>query len=534
MQILAGVAFAILLIAGVNYAILVAAQATKRGRDIAIRRVHGASPFKIAILQILESCLFVAAAGILALILVPVIQANAVQIGFTSPPSTQHTLIPILLILILVIGSLAALLPTSLLLKFRPATLLGSRNLPDIPKGRILRTALVALQFSIATGLLLCTVIMILQIRHAQTLDPGYTPTGLLVLEGIRTDSVKQSLPTLQALIEDTPRVIGVTATSLLPASENESNLPVRKPGGKQIQIGWAAVDPAFFDTMQIPIVAGRDLTRDYALDDVTISELEGGIDEAALARRGGNVIASMSAIKRLGFSDPAAASGQQIDIGLVDLTYGLVPMTIIGIVDDVRYRSLRDPIRPMIYFQSRESARYLLVRARPGEETIVLGKIRDIWTRLFPDQPFSGRLLGQEVAALHAEDTTKTKTLAFFTILAIALACSGIYGTVAFSVERRRKEVAIHKIVGANRTDMLHLITLQILKPILFANILTLPVAWWAMRHWLDGFENRIDLSPTLFLATALGTAALGLLIVTGHVLNIARTPPAHALRTE
>lgn len=426
MQVLAGVAFAIFLIAGINYSILVAAHATKRGRDIAIRRVHGASPFKIATLQILENCLFLAAAGVLALVLVPFIQKNAVQIGFASPPSTQHTLIPILLILIFVIGSLAALLPTSLLLKFRPATILGSRKLPDIPKGRILRTALVALQFSIATGLLLCTVIMILQIRHAQTLDPGYTPTGLLVLEGIRTDSVKQSLPTLQALIEDTPRVIGVTATSLLPASQNESNLPVRKPGEEQTQIGWAAIDPAYFDIMQIPIVAGRALSRDHALDDTTIGGSKGVTNEAALAMRGSNIIANTSALARLGFSDPSTAIGQRLDVGLIDLSYGLAPTTIVGIVGDVRYRSLRDPIRPMIYIQSRDDIRYLLVRALPGEEVAVLGKIRDIWTRLFPDQPFSGRLLGQEIAALHAEDTSKTKTLAFFTTLAIMLLVLG------------------------------------------------------------------------------------------------------------
>lgn len=533
-QVFAAVSFVILLVATTNYAILVAAHATKRGRDIAIRRIHGASPLGIAFGQIMENLLFVTLAGVVALMMLPALQIVTSRIGYASLPDTENTLILFLPLLVVAIGSLATLLPATLLLKFRPATILGSRRMPDSPVGRPLRTALVALQFAVATGLLLATIIMFLQTHHARSMDPGYTPDGLLVLDNVGQLRRQQARTTLHEMIENIQGVTGVAGSSILPAGSNESNMPVRRPGGEQTQIGWAAIDTGFFDVAEIPVIAGRGLTRDRALDDVTTGTLEGAVDSATLVARGGNVIVSTSALRLLGFQDPSSALGQSLDGGIVDLSLGFVPMTVVGIVGDVRYRSLRDPVRPMIYFQSRDSIRYLLVRTQPGEEQAVLGKIKDVWMTLFPQQPFSGRVLGYEVEALHAEDAAKASALAFFAILAVALACSGIYSVVAFSVERRRKEVAIRKIVGAERKDMLRLLALQILKPVVLANIIALPIAWWTMRHWLQGFESRIDLNPALFFAVALGTALLGLLVVTTHVLNIVRTPPVHALRTE
>jgi putative ABC transport system permease protein len=213
---------------------------------------------------------------------------------------------------------------------------------------------------------------------------------------------------------------------------------------------------------MGIDLVAGRGLDSRRPADDATLPfppQLEA---EKALAVRGVNVVVNELAARRLGFNNPADAAGKTYSMALVREEAGLVPITIVGVVKDTRFRSIRTPIEPIAYRLTGTGHSNLVVRYEGAEPNVVRQRIEQAWRRLAPDVPFEAEFSEDIVAELYGAELRRAQTFAGFALLAVIVACLGLFGLAAFTAERRTKEIGIRKVLGARSRDIVRLLAWQ------------------------------------------------------------------------
>jgi putative ABC transport system permease protein len=168
------------------------------------------------------------------------------------------------------------------------------------------------------------------------------------------------------------------------------------------------------------------------------------------------------------------------------------------------------------------------------GDPSAIRSKIEQIWTRTIPEVPFAGEFVEDIVAEQYAQDEARGQLFAVFALLAVVIGCLGLFGLATFTAERRTKEIGIRKVLGARTRDIVRLLVWQFSRPVLIANIIAWPLAWWLMRDWLNGFEDRIALTPWPFLAAGVLALVIAIVTIGGHALKVARTSPVRALRYE
>jgi putative ABC transport system permease protein len=212
---------------------------------------------------------------------------------------------------------------------------------------------------------------------------------------------------------------------------------------------------------------------------------------------------------------------------------YGLLPVTVIGVVSDARFRSIRDPLQPIIYTMRRNGFGDIMVRFS-GEPAQIRQAVEDVWKRTIPQVPFAGEFADDIVREQYSRDEARGKLFAAFAILAVVIGCLGLFGLAAFTAERRTKEIGIRKVLGARTRDIIKLLVWQFSRPVLIANLLAWPIAWWLMRDWLNGFDDRIALGPTPFVFAGVLALIIAIGTVAGHAFKVARANPIHALRYE
>lgn len=535
------VALLILGIASVNFVNLATARASQRAREVALRKVLGANRRQLITQFLGESILLTGIAMLLALAIAEL--TLPLLSGFVRADlqltyfGEGGVLLPVIGLLLLV-GLAGGLYPAFYLSRYQPAAVLKANQSSAEPVGSgRLRSVLVVAQFAISIGLIICTAIVYSQTEYARTNDPGYQREGLIQIPNLNR---AQIAPLTDTLIREIERIDGVkhaAGTSITPAATTTLNTSVQVPGRtRPITIGWYGVHPNFFDTMGIRLLAGRKLSRRFANDSTFIPfEPEGAAEPAmrALAQRGANVVVNALAAKQMGFATPAEALGKQIKVNQLPDEYGLLPVTIVGVAQDSRFRSLREPVEAMIY-QDAGAYRNLVVRYDSADPEGVRRKVEAVWKKLAPEVPFEGEFADDELAELYLTDAARAKTFAGFALLAIIIACLGLFGLAAFTAERRTKEIGIRKVFGARVRDIVRLLAWQFSKPVILANLIAWPAAWWVMRDWLNGFDSRIALGPGPFVMAGLLALAIAIGTIAGHAVKVARLNPIHALRYE
>jgi putative ABC transport system permease protein len=255
---------------------------------------------------------------------------------------------------------------------------------------------------------------------------------------------------------------------------------------------------------------------------------------ERAFAARGANVIVSESASRRLGFRTPQEALGKTMTAGITLREIGLVPVTIIGVVQDARFRSMHDPLQPIMFLMAKNNFTHIDIRYAGIAPNRLRDEVQGVWNRLLPQVPFQGDFADDILRDEYKADTARGQLFAGFAFLSVVVGCLGLFGLASFTAERRTKEIGIRKVLGARTRDIVRLLVWQFSRPVLVANMIAWPIAWWAMRDWLDKFDQRIGLGPTPFLLA--GGLALGIAIATisSHAFRVARANPILALRYE
>jgi putative ABC transport system permease protein len=269
-------------------------------------------------------------------------------------------------------------------------------------------------------------------------------------------------------------------------------------------------------------------------MDDSTTPFPEDEAAERAMVQRGYNVVLNQLAVRRLGLGTPQQAVGRTIKL-LANPDYGgIVNVTIIGVVQDSRFRSIRETIDPIIFRASRIGQGWMLVRYNANDPARVRRDVEAVWKRIAPEIPFQAKFSEDIVGELYEAEDARAQTFAGFAILAVVVACLGLFGLAAFTAERRTKEIGIRKVLGARSRDIVRLLAWQFSKPVIIANLIAWPVAWWVMRDWLNTFDTRIDLGPTPFLLAGALALAIAIGTISGNALKVARSNPINALRYE
>ena len=532
------VALLILAMAVVNFTNLATARASQRAREVALRKVLGATR-KQLIVQFIGEAVIIASLSVLIAIalveaLLPSFAAFLDADLRVSYFGSDGVLLPALLLVFLV-GVLGGLYPAFFLSRFQPSTVLkANKSAAETPGSGRLRNILVVGQFAVSIGLIICTAIIYGQTVFARTVDPGFKRDHIVQIDGLNRYQLINSGDAIAERFKQVEGVKAVGRTTIGVATQGQNNTNVMMPGNpKPLLIGLYTVDTGFLEAMGLTLAAGRWFDEQRPSDDLTLPFPPSPEDQRSLVARGGNVVLNEAGARRLGFSDPADAIGKQVRAGLVQPEFGIVPVTIIGVVKDARFRSVRLPLDDIMFLNARAGHQYLVVRYE-GDPAAVRNRLQQAWRGVTTEVPFEADLSDDVIAELYEAEDARAKTFAAFALLSVIVGCLGLFGLAAFTAERRTKEIGIRKVLGARSRDIVRLLAWQFSKPVIIANLIAWPIAWWVMRDWLNTFDARMPLGPTPFLVAGGLALAIALGTIASHAMKVARSNPINALRYE
>jgi len=514
-----------LLIAAINYVNLATARAALRAREVAMRKVLGATRAQLVARFLAEAIATVGLAAVVGLTLAELALPFVNAFGGTNLDIAyfgRNGIVLPLIAVVLAVGGLAGVYPALVLSSFQPSAVLASTRTPAGGRGGVLlREALVALQFTVAIAFAIGTSVLLAQASHVRDADLGFRRDGLIVIPSFQDQSLEPAQRSaLLDAFRNTPSVVSVTQSDSAPGDDsNTSSMNVPRPDGVKPDpiITWTVVGLDYFETYGARLVAGRTFGKAYRADD---SQRDDGPTSAIINRK---------AVASLGFDSPQAALGQAVLAGQTRM--------IVGVVDDIRFRSPQDPVPPMMYlFRTPDLENPIAaVRFEGADPSSVIARLRAAWGTIAPGTPFQAATAEASIAeAYWRADEQRSRLFALGAGLAVAIGCVGLYGLAAFSAARRIREIGIRKTLGATTGDIAGLLIGQFLRPVLIANLLAWPLAFLAMRAWLAGFDDRVPLRVDYFLAATILAVSVAAATVLTQTIKVARAEPARALRHE
>jgi putative ABC transport system permease protein len=530
------IAVVILLVAAGNFVSMMTARAARRAIEVGVRKAVGATRRQIAG-QFLGECLFysglaVAIALLAAWLAMPAFNGFLQRdMGFDF--ARDPLLTGMVLAAWLAVGVAAGLYPALVLAGFRPVTALhGAATLPG-GSGR-LRQGMVALQFGTLVALLIATLTVYRQTRFA--LEDRLHVPGRQVFWSQFSCGVA---PTLRDAVAALP---GVLAASC--ASEWEQTgitLSFTSTTGGPVRVRGQPVDTAYLPLLGLKPLAGRLLDVAHGEDNVLAAK--GAAPDAADGTPPPNpsIVVNEAAARALGYAEPRNAAGATSKWQRPALTaQGGVrrldarESRIVGVIPDFSLGSVRDRIEPTAYYLDPVNSFSLYVMLDGARIAETMRRIEVVWKNTMGPVPFKGRFLDQALNDLYADIRRQTRLFALFSLVAVVVSALGLLGLAVFTAERRTREIGVRKALGASRVDILRFLGWQFARPVLLANLIAWPVAWFFMHRWLEGFAYRVGLGPLAFLLASALALGIALVTVIGHSLMVSRARPVEALRYE
>jgi putative ABC transport system permease protein len=514
---LAATAGLIVLIAAINYVTLMTARSSKRAVEVGIRKVVGAARRSLIAQFIGESLLYVVIAMVMAIacveLTIPWFNAYAntnVVFNYWRDPSLLGTLVA----LVIAVGVLAGVYPAVALSSFRPASVLKGGALQSAGAG-VVRTGLVILQFAVLIGILLMTATIYRQTRFALS-DTLRVPTDQILLV-YRTcdDAIKHQIRSLPGA-----RAVACSAPGRL------SHVLVHRTDGAKLAFSRTYVDFGYLEVYGLQPLSGRFFEQSHGADSVSAD---------APASFQPNVVINDTARQQLGFQTPAEAVGKTVSwVRGGDLSSAPLPSTIIGITPDFSATASRAKIDPEIYLIEPSALDTLNVKLDGRKIPETIASIDQLWKEHNASRPISRVFLDQLMQRQYMDVIRQGIIFVAFSGLALFLACLGLFGLAAFATERRIKEIGIRKAMGASSADIVRLFAWEFSQPVLWANLIAWPIAYYCARRWLNGFAYHVNLELWTFLTAGTIALAIALFTVSGQAFLAARAKPIQALRYE
>lgn len=511
--IFSAVAFFMLLIACINYMNLATARSARRAKEIGIRKVTGSNKRQLVLQFLIESTLMALFAllvsiGLIALFL-PIFNTLAGKfISFTT--LFQPGMLVVLFSVVIFIGVVGGSYPAFYLSKFNPVHVLkgslskGSSNVN-------LRRALVVVQFSISMIMLICTWIVYGQMNYLRNKDLGFNKDQVLTVAANSNKDLNSNIRSFKDEVRNNAHVVSVSTAQGVPGAGIPFNLfSIETKNGfvdKGVDVYFGA-DEDFFKTLGIKIVKGRNFS---GLPDTLRS-----------------VIVNENMAKEYGWGDNAIGK----KIKFAGDTTGFY-LEVIGVVKDFNQKSLYNPITPLMFLY-RPTNNVIQIKLNANNIDAGIASVEKTWNKYFPELPFAYTFLDQDFNSQYAADQKRGKIFTAFSVLTILITCLGLLGLIAFTTQQRQKEISIRKVMGANVSQLIPLITRNFVALVGLSCLIAFPVAWYFMNNWLKIFPYNTGLSAMPFLLSAITVLAITLITVTFHTLRAAIANPVKALKTE
>jgi putative ABC transport system permease protein len=501
------IAVFILLIACINFMNLSTARSGTRAKEVGVRKAIGAGRQSLVGQFMSESLLLAFASLLLSLILVELLlpsfndlTGKQIAIDYTHP---AHLLA--FLGIGLLTGLLAGSYPALFLSGFEPTRVLKG----DLKTGSgavFLRQGLVVFQFSLSVFLILGTVVVFSQIRYIKSKNLGYAKENLLILgmEG----NLREQFQAFRNEVAQIKGVLSFSATNQVPswAGSNTANLEWEgKQPDESLLVTHYYTDQDFLSTMGMELKEGRDFSPGF------------GTDTA-------NILINEETARRINVKNPVGSK----------IKWGGREGTIIGVVKDFHSNSLHIPVEPAVLLYRPEEVQAILLRLSGEELEETLAQLEQVHQRLNPAYPFDYQFLDQNFERQYRSETVIGKLANWFAFIAILISCLGLFGLAAFTAERRTKEIGIRKVLGASVGNIVGLLSKEFVRLVLIAFVITSPLAWYALRQWLQDYPYRIDLEWWMFALTGGLALLIALLTVSYQSIKAALGNPVKSLKSE
>ncbi|MCU0643760.1 MAG: ABC transporter permease [bacterium] len=505
----------ILLIACINFMNLATARSARRTKEIGMRKVVGANKLFLIQQFLSESILFALLALLLATVLAEIFLplfnnmiGRTLTLNFIDNWRLSFSLIGIALIVGLIAGSY----PAFYLSAFQPAAILKSPAFSQSSNSSV-RKFLVVFQFVISIILIIGTLIIYRQMRYMRTTDLGYNHDQILLTQLIRMD--RETISKYHAFKNEllaNPYIINASISQDVPSFNSSSIVVMGWEGsneGDRAYVNINRIDDKFLDTYKIQLIEGRNFLTTEPSDSII------------------NCIINESALKRLGWD---RAIGKRLARNL----------RVIGLVKDFHYASLRFEINPMVLFPpgepnpARRTRDFLSIKIASKNIDETLEFIKNKFQSIFPNEIFVYRFFDEDFDFMYHQEIRVAKTIGYFSILAIFIACLGLFGLASFMAEQRTKEIGVRKTLGASIPGIILLLSKEFTRWILLAAILAWPVGYLVMNKWLQSFAYRINMGILIFILAGVLALLIALATVSYQAIKAALANPVESLRYE
>lgn len=515
--ILSTIAFLILVIACINYMNLATAQSARRAREVGMRKVLGAQRFQLIKQFMGESILLSMMAMFISLMTVELLlPAFSSLVGKPVAFGYRENLIflVVFFLITMVVGILASLYPALFLSRHQPIKALkGMKESVKASFGQVFfKRSLVVIQFVVSILLIVCTLVIAQQLRYMKNAYLGFDKEYMLVVP-IQSDRGRKQYETIKNELLTQPGVIGATACFRAPISGNVIVTYGRTEGASKEQaflVYHNFVDIDYIDNFGIEMVAGRNFSQEYSTD----------LKEA--------FIINEATFRKSGFTSAEEVIGKRFLTGM-DLQG-----KIIGVMKDFHISSFHQEIEPMLLSYDPEYFWEMSIKIKSTNMSSSIASIERTFKKFIAEYPFTYTFLDEDIQSLYQGEEQTGRIIRTFSIIAILIACMGLFGLADFAAHRRTKEIGIRKVMGATASNIILLLSTEFTKWVLLANILAWPIAYYAMNRWLTAFAYRTSIGFQPFILGAVFAFVIAMITVSYQAVKSALVNPMESLRYE
>ncbi len=508
---LGAIGIIVLLIACINFVNLSTARATKRAREVGIRKVVGSSRIQLSSQFIGESVMFTVISFLFALVIVAAVSPYLNSILNKELNLNLLENIPVLAVMsgiTLVLGIISGIYPAIVLSSFNPVDVVKG-EFQTGASGVIMRKALIVFQFALTISLLAGVLIIRAQIDYLKSLDLGYSRENVIAVGGLfqdGTDIGKQKL-------SDFPGISSMGRINALPGSGVARYQII--PEGSSRERGVSAsniyVDEELFETLEIRLAKGRNFSKEFTTD------------------RENAVIINKTLAENTEWEDPI---GKQLDI--VDEEGQAIPYTVIGVTGNFHYMPTKSKPRPMIFRLNPARSFWLVAKVSEKQTAGLIARLEEIYSEEYPERNLNYLFLDDRFDMQFDNDRSFAANIGIFSLIAILIACLGLIGLASHTIEQRQKEMVIRKILGCGGRRIVYLLTSDFLKWILIANLFAWPFAYFVMSRWMNEFAYKMPFDVTPYVIAGSGSVLIAFLTILYQTIKVARSNPVDALKYE
>jgi putative ABC transport system permease protein len=506
------IALFILIIACINFINLSTAKSAKRANEIGVRKVLGSDKGQLIRQFLSESVIFCFIAVVTALMIIEIVlpyfndlTGKDLRMDYTG----NMYMIPGIILFTLLIGAAAGIYPAMLLASFKPVQVLKGKMFKGKNKN-LLRKGLVVFQFATTIILFIGTYVIYNQMQYVKNKNLGYNKDQVMVIRNIENLGTQQF--GFANSIKNYPGVINSTLSFGLPSHSLSANIFRKDDGSHEDQtLITIQADYNFLSAYDIKLKEGRYFSKDLSTDTLSI-------------------LFNEAAVKKLGYTNPVNQS-----ISRLEEASGIRKLSIIGVVKDFHLQSMKDEIRPAaIILLNKPEANYLSVKisAKNIQETIQ--QISSGWKEYGQINPLEYSFFDENFDELYRADIQTGKVFSIFSILAIVIACLGLFGLAAYTAEQRTKEIGIRKVLGSSGPQIFMLLSKEFIKWVVISNVIAWPAAYFIMNKWLDEFVYRVNIDISSFLLTGLAALIIAVLTISYQSVKAALANPVKSLKYE